>query len=205
MRAGFPRFTSAGRATAVATACLILDKFAVEPATGKWVLAIQPVHDLLVASLADYDKLPRCAALFEAGRLWVWIPGRSLTPFEEQTLGEWKAAIHKPVIRCLGAGDPETRMAAVACLGNLPIDNAAAAAVRYVSTLGFRWVTASCAMLIEPRTTASHYVGGIGAQATTCCSFGITTDIATDVNEAGFSLTQRFYLRPTEERPCGAG
>ena len=41
LRAGFPRFTSAGRATAVATACLILDKFAVEPATGKWVLAIQ--------------------------------------------------------------------------------------------------------------------------------------------------------------------
>jgi hypothetical protein len=26
-----------------------------------------------------------------------------------------------------------------------------------------------------------------------------TTDIATDVNEAGFSLTQRFYLRPTDD------
>ncbi len=76
--------------------------------------------------------MPRYAALVEAGRLWVWMPGRSLTPFEEQTLGEWKAAIHKPVVRCLGARDPETRMAAVACLGNLPIDNAAAPAVRYV-------------------------------------------------------------------------
>ena len=58
------------------------------------------------------------------------MPGRSLTPFEEQTLGEWKAAIHMPVVRCLGARDPQTRMAAVACLGSLPIDNAAAPAVR---------------------------------------------------------------------------
>jgi HEAT repeat protein len=37
-----------------------------------------------------------------------------------------------PVVRCLGARDPQTRMAAVACLGSLPIDNAAAAAVAYV-------------------------------------------------------------------------
>ncbi len=29
-----------------------------------------------------------------------------------------------------------------------------------------------------------------------------TTDIATNVNEGGFSLTQRFYLRPTDEKPC---
>ena len=70
--------------------------------------------------------------LSRPGALWVWMPGRSLTPLEEQTLGEWKAAIHKPVVRCLGARDPETRMAAVACLGNLPIDDAAAPAVRYV-------------------------------------------------------------------------
>ena len=44
-------------------------------------------------------------ALVEVSRLWVWMPGRSLTPFEEQTLGEWKAAIHKPVVRCLGQRD----------------------------------------------------------------------------------------------------
>ena len=31
-----------------------------------------------------------------------------------------------------------------------------------------------------------------------------TTDIVTDTNEAGFSLTQRFYLRPGE-RPCATG
>ena len=54
--------------------------------------------------------------------------------------------------------------------------------------------------VIEPELTY-HYVGGIGAQARNVLLFD-TTDIATDVNEAGFSLTQRFYLRPTEERPC---
>jgi LPS-assembly protein len=29
-----------------------------------------------------------------------------------------------------------------------------------------------------------------------------TTDIATDTNEAGFSLTQRFYLKPIHAQPC---
>ena len=132
LRSGYPRFSAGGRATAVASACLILDKFGVEPAPVQWAVALEPVHDLLIASLADSDKMPRYAALIEAGRLWVWMPGRSLTPLEEQTLGEWKAAIHKPVVRCLGARDFETRMAAVACLGSLPIDDAAAPAVRYV-------------------------------------------------------------------------
>ena len=54
--------------------------------------------------------------------------------------------------------------------------------------------------VVEPELTY-HYVGGIGAQARNVLLFD-TTDIATDVNEAGFSLTQRFYLRPTEARPC---
>jgi LPS-assembly protein len=46
-----------------------------------------------------------------------------------------------------------------------------------------------------------RYVTGIGAQARNVLQFD-TTDVATDVNQAGFSLTQRFYLRPTGERPC---
>ncbi|HVN92264.1 MAG TPA: LPS assembly protein LptD [Terracidiphilus sp.] len=56
--------------------------------------------------------------------------------------------------------------------------------------------------VIEPELTY-RYVGGIGAQAQNVLLFD-TTDIATDVNEAGFSLTQRFYLRPTNPRPCNA-
>jgi HEAT repeats len=132
LRTGFPRFNPPGRATVVSSACLILDKFAVEPAPAQWSLALTPVHDMIIASLADSEEMPRYAGLVEAGRLWVWMPGRSLTPFEEQTLGEWKAAIHKPVVRCLGARDAQTRLAAVACLGKLPIDDAAAPGVRYV-------------------------------------------------------------------------
>ncbi len=57
--------------------------------------------------------------------------------------------------------------------------------------------------VIEPELTY-RYVGGIGLKARDVLLFD-TTDIATDVNEAGFSLTQRFYLRPTNERPCKTG
>jgi HEAT repeat protein len=132
LRAGFPRLAAPGRATAVNVACRILDKFAVEPAPAIWSECLKPIHDLLTASLCDAEPMPRYTALVEVGRLWVWIPGRSLTPFEEQTLGEWKGAIHVPVVRCLAARDPETRIAAVACLGALPIDSAAVSAVVYV-------------------------------------------------------------------------
>jgi LPS-assembly protein len=54
--------------------------------------------------------------------------------------------------------------------------------------------------VIEPEFNY-RYVGGIGKQAQDVLLFD-STDIATDVNEAGFSLTQRFYLRPTGNQPC---
>ena len=57
--------------------------------------------------------------------------------------------------------------------------------------------------VIEPELTY-NYVSGIGAKARDVLLFD-TTDIATDVNEAGFSLTQRFYLRPTDTQPCKTG
>ncbi len=57
--------------------------------------------------------------------------------------------------------------------------------------------------VIEPEFNY-RYVGGIGPKARDVLLFD-TTDLATDVNEAGFSLTQRFYLRPTGERPCAKG
>ena len=46
-----------------------------------------------------------------------------------------------------------------------------------------------------------NYVMGIGAQAQDVL-FIDTNDIATNTNEAGFSFTQRFYMRPLNERPC---
>jgi LPS-assembly protein len=57
--------------------------------------------------------------------------------------------------------------------------------------------------VIEPDLNY-RFVGGIGAQARNVLLFD-TTDIATNVNEAGFTLTQRFYLRPTFEKPCATG
>jgi hypothetical protein len=132
LRAGFPHFGAPGRATAVSVGSRILEKFSVEPASGQWIEALKPIHDLLSASLSDADSMPRCTALAEISRFWIWIPGRSLTPFEEQTLAEWKGALCPPVLRCLASRDDRTRMAAVACLGALPIDSAALPAVAYV-------------------------------------------------------------------------
>jgi LPS-assembly protein len=54
--------------------------------------------------------------------------------------------------------------------------------------------------VIEPELTY-RYVGGIGSQARNVLLID-TTDIATDTNEVGFSLTQRFFLRPNASKPC---
>ena len=51
--------------------------------------------------------------------------------------------------------------------------------------------------VIEPEFNY-RFVGGIGAKAQNVLLFD-TTDIATDTNEVGYSLTQRFYLRPPDD------
>jgi LPS-assembly protein len=56
--------------------------------------------------------------------------------------------------------------------------------------------------VIEPEFTY-RYVTGIGTQAQKTLLID-TTDIATDTNEVGYSLTQRFYLRSTSSQPCKA-
>ena len=56
--------------------------------------------------------------------------------------------------------------------------------------------------VIEPEITY-RYVGGIGNQAQRVLLFD-PADIVTNTDEAGFSLTQRFYLRPLKPKPCGA-
>jgi LPS-assembly protein len=56
--------------------------------------------------------------------------------------------------------------------------------------------------VIEPEFTY-RYATGIGTQARNVLLID-TTDIATNTNEVGYSLTQRFYLRPTEQKPCTA-
>ena len=57
--------------------------------------------------------------------------------------------------------------------------------------------------VIEPELNY-RAVGGIGSSARRVLLTD-TTDIATDTDEVGFSLTQRFYLRPTEPQACAGG
>ncbi|MGD0145189.1 MAG: LPS assembly protein LptD [Terracidiphilus sp.] len=56
--------------------------------------------------------------------------------------------------------------------------------------------------VIEPELTY-RFAGGIGAQARNVLLID-TTDIVTNTNEAGYSLTQRFFLRSTGQHPCSA-
>ncbi len=54
--------------------------------------------------------------------------------------------------------------------------------------------------VIEPELTY-RFVGGIGSNAQNVLMVD-TSDIATDTNEVGYSLTQRFYIRPLHPKPC---
>jgi LPS-assembly protein len=56
--------------------------------------------------------------------------------------------------------------------------------------------------VIEPEITY-RFVTGIGTVERNVLLVD-TTDIATDTNQVGYSLTQRFYLRPTEPKSCEA-
>lgn len=56
--------------------------------------------------------------------------------------------------------------------------------------------------VIEPELTY-RFVGGIGMKARNVPLID-PTDIATDTNEVGYAVTQRFYTRSTNEKPCAA-
>src|SRR5208337_4652691 len=119
LRIGFFKFSPPARATTAMVACGILDKFSVENAPARWIEALQPVHDILSACLADADSNVRYIALEQVSRLWVWMPGRSLIEAEENSLGNWKEGLHRPVVRCLGSTDISTRIGAIFSLGGL--------------------------------------------------------------------------------------
>ncbi|MGC9159327.1 MAG: LPS-assembly protein LptD [Terracidiphilus sp.] len=57
--------------------------------------------------------------------------------------------------------------------------------------------------VIEPEITY-RYVSGIGAEARNVLLID-TTDIATNTNEVGYSLTQRFYFRRLRSTSCAEG
>ena len=54
--------------------------------------------------------------------------------------------------------------------------------------------------VVEPELMY-RWVSGIGAEARNALLFD-TTDVVTDTDQAGYSLTQRFYLRRTGQTPC---
>jgi hypothetical protein len=130
--AGFPKFGSYGRASALTVASRVLQRFAVEPTPAAWVLALQPARELLTAGLEDGSLDVRVTALMEISKLWGWMPGRSILAKEENALADWKQGLIDPAVRRLGDREPMARAAAVACLGRLPIDAVAGQAVAYL-------------------------------------------------------------------------
>ena len=132
LRTAFVTFQGPARAIAINLSFQILSRFAIEPASARWEEALTPVHDLISAGLADSDANVRAGALEAIGKIWGWLPGRTLTPVEENRLASWKDGLYRPVVRSLGHRDPRTLIAAVACLGALPIDNAALPAIAYL-------------------------------------------------------------------------
>lgn len=133
LRAGYPKFAApAGRATCVAAVAAVLTKFAPEPAPAVWLGGLIPSFDLLSTGMNDPAPEVRAAALGALGRLWSWAPGRPMTPVEEGQLNEWKDRFHEPSRLRLADRDPRVRVAAVACLGLIPIDALAAPAVKYL-------------------------------------------------------------------------
>jgi hypothetical protein len=132
LRAAFMKLDAPSRGGVAIATSRILEKYSVEPAPGAWVKALPLVHDIFSASLTDASADTRFATLGEISKFWNWMPGRSLTPIEEQALAEWKGKFLPLVVRCLARDDVRTRMAAVACLGTLPIDSAAASAIPYL-------------------------------------------------------------------------
>jgi HEAT repeat protein len=135
-RTGFLRFSGYGRVSSLMLVTKILERFAVDEAPACWYQALRPAHDLLASGLADPDIQTRLTALNQVAQFWSWFPGRSMLSLEESTLLGWKGALYAPVVRRLGDREPQARAAAVACLGSLPDDKAAAEALAYLEDRG---------------------------------------------------------------------
>jgi len=151
LRAGFLKFAPVGRASAIAVATHLLDRYRAEGAPPDWFDTLKPIHDMILAGLADPSVDVRCSALGEVGRHWNWTPGRPMTPAEESELGAWKDSFHAPAVRCLGDREPKSRAAAVVCLGSVAIDSMAAPAVHYVEDPQSGGVRYKALMTFAPR------------------------------------------------------
>jgi hypothetical protein len=132
LRTGFLKFGGYGRTSVMPVTTKIFDRFAVEPAPTNWLNAMAPVHDLFVSGLNDPDLNVRVAAMMEVCRIWGWVPGRSMLPVEIDFLADWKEGLVAPITQRLSDRESKSRVAAIACLGTMPLDKAAAPAIPYL-------------------------------------------------------------------------
>ena len=135
-RVGFLRFGSYGRVSSLMLVTKVLERFGVEEAPACWFQALRAAHDLFASGLADADLQTRLTAMNQVGQFWSWFPGRTMMPIEETRLLDWKGALYQPVLRRLGDREPQARAGAVACLGNLADDPAAAKVLAYLEDKG---------------------------------------------------------------------
>ena len=132
LRAGFLQLAPKSRLTTMTITAAVLDRFAKGNTPSAWIEVLSPIHDLVNSGLGDIEPVVRVGALDVISRAWNWAPNRSLLSVEEQVLADWKQGFHTGVVRRLADAEEGSRAAAVACLGALPMDQAAVPAVAYV-------------------------------------------------------------------------
>lgn len=144
IRVNFLKYTPASKIAAIECASHVLARFAVEQTPAGWAKILSPTHEILGGGMDDPSEDVRVAALTEMGNLWSWIPGCEVTDrgAEVRELAEWKDSLYAKVHRCLAYEEPgaktangkfpKTRIAAIACMGRLPIDDMAAPAVAFI-------------------------------------------------------------------------
>jgi LPS-assembly protein len=138
------------------------------------------------------DFYPHISVPFSAGG-WSFVPGAALrdTSYSISQFPDLTDLRHGvPTI----SHDPLNRMDAEASLEIRP-----PAIERDFQLPGFNRVLRH---VIEPEFTY-RFVSGIGKQAQNVLTVD-SADIATDTNEAGISITQRFYARPAHGPDCDA-
>ena len=133
LRMGFSRFSTYGRTSAVVMTVEILHKFDAVPVPAGWVDVLRPSSEVLNSALVDQMWEVRAAALVELKAVWTWGPQRDLFRGEVDQLSRWKESFLSPVTARLVDHDARIRTSAVACLGTLPLNDAAEQAVRLLS------------------------------------------------------------------------
>ncbi len=149
-------------------------------------------HHFHARNLGRFDFYPHLSAPFEVGG-WSVVPQTAVRE-------TFYTISQTPDLTTTGTGiptidhDPLNRMDVEASV------DVRAPAVERDFKLG-RW-NRELRHVIEPELTY-RFVNGIAAQARNVILID-TSDIATNTNEVGFSLTQRFYMRSLGQQPCSA-